>query len=187
MYVCVCVSDVGSKQELPHQRAGNCADNSYMVMTCIYVGFRLFCEGVKRIHHPPVINDPAWVLATSFGGLAINLIGIFGFRCGMYIYIYVCVCVYTCVYKHHELTHTRTDTAIVVLCSISLRRGHCTPIDIPHSTCSAHSFAHSLHVLLHISGTAVRLTIPAKHSMVQCRDLVLAPALAVSAAGWIHP
>lgn len=77
-----------------------------MVMTCIYVGFRLFCEGVKRIHHPPVINDPAWVLATSFGGLAINLIGIFGFRCGMYIYVCVCVCVYMCI--HAPRTHAHT-------------------------------------------------------------------------------
>lgn len=106
--VCVCVSDVGSKQELPHQRAGNCADNSYMVMACIYVGFRLFCEGVKRIHHPPVINDPAWVLATSFGGLAINLIGIFGFRCGMYIYVCVCVCIHVYTRTTNSRTHAQT-------------------------------------------------------------------------------
>ena len=49
-----------------------------LTITC----FRLFCEGVKRIHHPPVIEDPEWLLAASVGGLLINLLGILGFRHG---------------------------------------------------------------------------------------------------------
>jgi cation diffusion facilitator family transporter len=54
-----------------------CAYTNAVILATISV--KIFVEGVKRMHHPPTIGTD-WLLLTSFGGLGVNLVGIFGFN-----------------------------------------------------------------------------------------------------------